>query len=184
MKNATIDLPGRLRLFGIDETTKPVLEPFIPVVTRDLDNIMHAFYRVVRMDPQIDKILAATDDKRLFEKQREHWLGLFACDFGDAYIRRTIKVGAAHRKAGGIPSLYSAGYSAMLQEFLRCAADAFSDDDALAGIQAAICKLVMLDMDIAMSSHIRAIFTDTGTRGHAPGRPPTHAAPDAGSVYI
>ena len=70
MANTPRDLCRRLELFGIDDTTKTALARLLPFASRELDVILHEFYRTIRAIPQIEKKLVGVDQGRLMQKQR------------------------------------------------------------------------------------------------------------------
>jgi len=179
MRDPLIGLRRRLDLFGIDEATTTTLVPFLPVVRREIDSILHEFWRTMRAHPEIDRLFAGQDQYRLIDKQRAHWLSVFACEWNEAYVHRAIAIGKAHARSGGRPTLYVAGYSKLRRSFLRCAVRVFGDSAALPDILCAIEKVVTMDQDIVLASHMHRFWKDSAPGPAEPEQTPEPQAATA-----
>ena len=93
--------------------------------------------------------------------QGEHWLKLFSGRFDDDYYTSVQRVGRMHSRIGLEPKWYIGGYSFILGHLYNAAAHAFSSrlnpaaaQEKTARLMAALNKVVMLDMDLAISIYL------------------------------
>jgi len=185
MQNAPIGFRRRLELFGIDDKTKAALLPFLQPLRRELETILHEFFRTARDVPVLEQAFAGIDQFRLIKKLQVHWLSVFACDWDEAYVRRAIGIGDEHARSGTQPAFVVSGYAALRQSFLRCALRAFDGGGDLPEMLCAIDKVVTLDQDIVMASQMHGLWKQRG--GRAAERDPEErpsATPEAGDPDV
>ncbi len=156
---ATTDLRMRLALLRIDDDTRANLKRFRPILERQIDAVIDGFYRFLREVPEARAILTSDEQVRqLRAKQRSHWLVLFSGTWDGHFRDAAIAIGAAHFNARVPPYLYVAAYTYFHCELINVAASQFNGEDA-ARVTAAIAKIVNLDMELALASYMRVLWT-------------------------
>ncbi len=95
---------------------------------------------------------------RLKAAQIAHWQALFSGHFDDAYMRRVYAVGMAHQRIGLEPRWYLGGYAFILDRLLRIISEAggLRRRDRLR-MSGAVIRAVMLDIDLAIASYLKAM---------------------------
>ena len=148
---AKIDLNQRLLRFGITPVTRDNLRHVLPILSQHLVGITSRFYDFMRRFPEAQRVFDRHDTDRLRKRQQEHWYGLLACEFDQAYLLNALGVGHAHYHAKVPPSLYMAGYNFVVTDLLRLVAVEFKGGD-IAAASASISRVVMLDMSLALTA--------------------------------
>ncbi|TNE62819.1 MAG: globin-coupled sensor protein [Alphaproteobacteria bacterium] len=151
-------LRGRLSLFAIDQGTMTLLGESVDAVMACLEPVFAGFYEHLWQMPEAQAILGSRDRfPALIAKQRGHWRQLLSGRFDDAYHTSANAIGQAHFRIGLEPGLYIGGYSYVLGRMMPALATTFGDQAGT--MQAAVGKVLMLDMDLALSVYMDAMST-------------------------
>jgi methyl-accepting chemotaxis protein len=158
-------LRSRLEFIGIDTATRATLRELRPLVAKVLPSILDGFYTHIAKFPRLAGLFR--DDatiRRAKQAQIEHWTGIMAGTFDDAYLKSVRHIGATHQRLGIEPRWYIAGYSMIITGLLRAietenSAGWFSGHAAQekkATMLTAITRAAMLDMDLSISVYLDA----------------------------
>ena len=155
----TAMIEERLRFLEIDESVIEDLRKARELLEPEMDEMLDRFYSHVSDEPQLKELF---DDDQSMAKARQaqkiHWLeSLLAGDFTSEHLNRTERIGHAHARAGLTPNWYIGGYSTMLTQFIQhILADKSEDRHGASPVIEALCKAVMLDVDLVIHSYLEA----------------------------
>ncbi len=149
----------RLRFLEIDQDVIEELHNAKQILEPEIDWMLEQFYAHILEQPQVKVIF--TDDKaiaRAREAQKNHWLKtLFGGEFDSAYFDQAERIGRAHARVGLTPNWYIGGYCNMLVKFVRhISAVASKDGRDATPIIEAVCKAVLLDLDLVVHCYLEA----------------------------
>jgi len=149
----------RLRFLEIDEEVVAELRRAREYIEPELDGMLARFYEHM-MAERATAALFGDDEtiSRARSSQKAHWLeDLFGGRFGNSFFDKAERIGRAHARIGLEPRWYLGGYSRMLREFIECITKKAAADgrDPQATIQA-VCKAVLLDIDLVMYCYLEA----------------------------
>lgn len=154
-----MSIAKRLALLQIDDDTKANVTLFRPTLIAKIDTVTDNFYRFLGGFPDARRIITSQEMVPILKKaQHTHWLRLFSCRFDDAFVESAMGVGRAHLRVGVAPYLYIAGYNFFLTQLTRIAAEQYANRMELPGVLTGVQKLVMLDMEIALSVYTREFW--------------------------
>ena len=149
----------RLRFLDIDEAVIENLHKAGQILEPEFDRMLDAFYSRISDEPEL-KVLFPDDESMAKARaaQKNHWLkSLLAGEFTSDHFDRAELIGRAHARVGLTPNWYIGGYSNMLGQFVQCvliqAAEEGHDANSLVE---ALCKAVLLDLDIVIHSYLEA----------------------------
>lgn len=149
----------RLRFLEIDQDVIEELHNARQIVEPEIDGMLEHFYAHILDQPQV-KLIFADDEAitRAREAQKNHWLKtLFGGEFESAYFDQAERIGRAHARVGLTPNWYIGGYCNMLVKFVRhISAVASKNGRDATPIVEAICKAVMLDLDLVVHCYLEA----------------------------
>jgi methyl-accepting chemotaxis protein len=169
--SATIsDLSARLRFMGIDSQTKATLPALWAFVEPRLEGILQRFYAHVRAEPMLDGMIG-TRQSSLEKAQTRHWSRLFSGQFDADYAASVDRIGRIHQKIGLEQRWYVAGYQFILSELVTVISSRFrfSPKKASAFI-GALNKVVMFDLDLALSTYQAVLIEERAARNAALGK--------------
>lgn len=152
-------IEGRLRFLEIDQDVIAELHNAKQLIEPELDRMLGEFYSHILDAPDVKRVFA--DDKaieRARAAQKSHWLQtLFGGEFKSAYFDKVERIGRSHARVGLTPNWYIGGYCQMLIQFVRHIAVAApkQDRDARPIIEA-LCKAVLLDLDLVIHCYLEA----------------------------
>ena len=152
-------IEARLKFLEIGPEDTDELRNARRILEPRMDQMLGEFYAHISKEPELLRIFA--DDKtmeRAREAQRKHWLqALLGGDFDNAYFEKAEQIGLAHARVGLTPNWYIGGYCKMLAQFIRhiSATAATEDYDASRMIEA-LCKAVLLDVDVVIHCYLEA----------------------------
>lgn len=139
-----------LRLSQEDREAAKAAWPFIKA---NLPSILDAFYTHVKTVPHLKK-LVGDNQSRLIEAQSRHWESLFTSSLDADYAERARRIGHAHVKIGLDPNWYIGGYTFTLTRLSELVLKKYRFSPGKASnILGAVTKLIMLDMDMAISTY-------------------------------
>jgi hypothetical protein len=152
-------IEDRLKFLEIDQGVIEELHNARQLIEPELDRMLGEFYSHILAEPHVKRVFA--DDKaieRARAAQKDHWLQtLFGGKFKSAYFDKVERIGRAHARVGLTPHLYIGGYCKMLVQFVRHIAVAAPKQDRDAGpIIEALCKAVLLDLDLVIHCYLEA----------------------------
>lgn len=151
MQNQT--LKDRLAFFRFTEEDRALAGSVWPAIQAELPRIMTGFYAHVKTVPHLAEMVG-NHEARLISAQMSHWEMLFSEGPGDEYLERSIRIGHAHVRIGLEPSWYIGGYSFAMTEITQILMKKrLMTASRRAKVMAVITKLVLLDMDIAISTY-------------------------------
>ncbi len=151
MSNVT--LGERLEFLQIEAGDLAVVQQVWALIQPEIDDIMRTFYAHLSGFDQISH-LARGQSERLSEAQKRHWSRLFSGRLDDEYVQSSRRIGLAHVKIGLEPNWYIGGYAFISNRLVAAIGrkHRFSATKA-AKIIASMNKIVMLDMDMAISTY-------------------------------
>lgn len=149
----------RLRFLDIDQDVIKELRNAKLILEPEMDQMLEKFYSHILDEPQVKAVFA--DDKTIEharEAQKKHWLKtLLSGKFNSAYFDQAELIGEAHARIGLTPNWYIGGYCKMLAQFIQhiSAVARKKDLDASPMIEA-LCKAVLLDLDLVIECYLEA----------------------------
>jgi methyl-accepting chemotaxis protein len=159
----------RLAFLEIDDATKRELANAWPIIERALPEIMKKFYQKMLALPNLAAMLGA-QQQRLVSVQTKHWTRLFSASFDVDYEQSIRRIGLVHHKIGLEPRWYIGGYAFVLNEIVRYLARSHRFNGAALGRKIeALNKVVMLDMDYAISVYQEVMIQERQRRGETLG---------------
>ena len=152
-------IEDRLRFLEIDQNVIEDLQNARQLIEPELDRMLGEFYSHILDEPEVKRVFA--DDKaieRARAAQKGHWLQtLLGGKFRSAYFDKVERIGRSHARVGLTPNWYIGGYSKMLVQFIRQVAVAAPKQDRDASpIIEALCKAVLLDLDLVVHCYLEA----------------------------
>lgn len=149
----------RLRFLEIDQDVIEELRNARQLIEPELDRMLGEFYSHILNEPQVKRVFADDESiERARAAQKEHWLQtLFDGKFKSAYFDRAERIGRAHARVGLTPNWYIGGYSKMLVQFVQHISAAAAKEGRDPGpIIEAMCKAVLLDLDLVIHCYLEA----------------------------
>lgn len=149
----------RLRFLEIDQDVIEELRNAKQLIEPELDRMLEEFYAHLLDEPQVKRVFA--DDKsmeRARAAQKDHWLQtLFDGKFKSAYFDKAQRIGRSHARVGLTPNWYIGGYAKMLVQFVQhVAVVAPKKGRDASPIIEALCKAVLLDLDLVIHCYLEA----------------------------
>ncbi|GGB37050.1 chemotaxis sensory transducer [Roseibium aquae] len=124
-----------------------------PLIEKNLPEVLKGFYAHVESVPHLADMVDG-QVPRLIKAQTHHWEALFREGPTETYFSNARRVGLAHVRIGLAPSWYIGGYSFTLNALARVIAKAYRFAPGKAArAREVVNKLVMLDMDMAISTY-------------------------------
>ncbi|POR42399.1 globin-coupled sensor protein [Methylobacterium sp. V23] len=159
----------RLTFLEIDDETRRDIVSLWPVIECAIPGIMGRFYEKMFAVPHLAAMLG-TQQERLVSVQTKHWTRLFSGRFDADYEQSIRRIGLVHHKIGLEPRWYIGGYAFVLNEIVRHLARRHRISGAALGRKIeALNKVVMLDMDYAISVYQEVMIEDRERRGETLG---------------
>ena len=163
----TSPIHDRLDFLQIDQKTKDDVKRLKPIVAAQMPVALARFYEHIKRYPETRKFFSSeTMMKSARDRQISHWDIIVEGEFGDDYYRRVSTVGQTHARIGLEPRWYIGGYALVLEDLIRAAISAQSrrkgwfgggdDSDQLADSLASLSKVVLLDIELAVSVYFEA----------------------------
>jgi len=149
----------RLQFLKIDKEVVRNLRIARKLIEPELDRMLEEFYSHVLNTPQVRQAFANDQSvERARQGQKNHWLQtLLGGRFNSSYFDKAETIGRAHARVGLTPNWYIGGYCMMLDQFVRHVSAAAPKAGHDAGpIIDAVCKAVMLDVDLVIHCYLEA----------------------------
>ncbi|GAA0303288.1 globin-coupled sensor protein [Rhodovulum strictum] len=168
--------PARLWAYGLDRKTRDSLREAGKIVIPHLDELLEEFYS------DVDKTKEWSDffnkpGLRLHakNKQKEHWIKMFTCDYAQDYFEAADRIGRIHFRIGLPFRHYVASYarvSARLQKMLAAEASRglpFIGQRRTNDLVDALSRGLLLDIELAITGFQNAQTEEFEARLHALG---------------
>jgi hemoglobin-like flavoprotein len=149
----------RLNFLGFDKQTLATLKKIKPIIEPSMDHILDKFYEQMSHEPEMMALFPTEKSKAAARRaQKAHWIDiLFSGDIGKAHFENAERIGKTHERIGLSLGNYLAGYSIILNQFVRVISDHFHDDNiSLTRKIQALNKAVFLDIDSVIDSYLEA----------------------------
>jgi methyl-accepting chemotaxis protein len=149
----------RLKFLGIDDGTTAALDAFRETVEARLPGVIESFYAYLRQWPELWAMFGGEQNvTRIKATQGQHWKGVLAGRFDDAYMEGVRRIGQTHERIGLEPRWYIGGYCFALNKLVEVAVEKYArKPKLLVQVLRALNQAVFLDMDLAIS-----IYQETG----------------------
>ena len=156
----TNTLKDRLKFFRFTDEDRAVAQSMWPAIKEALPSVLDGFYAHVKTVPHL-AALVGNQQSRLVKAQMSHWEGLFASGPDEAYHERAVQIGLTHVRIGLDPSWYIGGYSFALTQLTETVLKKrFMSTGKRIRATQVMTKLVMLDMDVAISTYHEKMVAD------------------------
>ena len=163
----TSPINDRLEFLQIDQKTKDDVKRLKPIVAAQMPVALARFYDHIKRYPETRKFFSSeTMMKSARDRQISHWDIIVEGEFGEDYYRRVSTVGQTHARIGLEPRWYIGGYALVLEDLIRAAVSAqgrkkgwfagSGDSEQLANSLASLSKVVLLDIELAVSVYFEA----------------------------
>ncbi|GAA0773664.1 globin-coupled sensor protein [Roseibium denhamense] len=157
-------LSDRLRFFRFTDEDRSLAKSIWPDIKAALPGILDGFYAHVKTVPHLADMVG-NQQQRLVAAQMAHWEVLFHQGPGEEYLKKAVRIGLAHVRIGLDPSWYIGGYSFAQTELTDVImAKRFLSGSKKQKALSVVTKLVMLDMDIAVSTYHETMVNAADTR--------------------
>jgi diguanylate cyclase (GGDEF)-like protein/PAS domain S-box-containing protein len=152
------ELAARRRFLQFDERDIAALRDVHALLDAQRDTFSDHFYDHLLAFPRMRELLgdsAAT--ARLRQAQSRYFSSLTAGDYGDAYVRDRLRVGATHQRIGLDPKWYIGAYRKYLSEVFIMLWHKLEQEPErfIAGCEAVL-KIVCFDMGLALDTYAHA----------------------------
>ncbi len=158
MPNSTL-IEQRLRYLEIDQDVIEDLRSVRQILEPEMDGMLDAFYARISDESHLRSLFPDEDSMaKARQSQKNYWLdSLLTGVFTNEHFERAELIGRAHARVGLTPDWYIGGYSNMLAQFNQHILVKASEDGINASpLIEALCKAVLLDLDIVIHSYLEA----------------------------
>ena len=163
------ELEDRLHFVGLDPAARKALRAIKPIVDREIPVALDKFYARVQANPETRRFFS---DSAVLERakaaQIEHWRRLSTGELEVRSFESARRVGETHARIGLSPKWYAAGYGAIAEHLFTATtaeiwpkgalrAGAFAKGADAGAALSALARVVLLDLELAVSSYIDAL---------------------------
>jgi methyl-accepting chemotaxis protein len=157
-------LARRLQFNGIDNGTRAILKEHKDFLLAEMPRILDRFYDHISTFAET-KVFFKSRDHMMHAKQKQlqHWGIILGGEFDDSYEASVTRIGEIHNTLGLEPRWYIGGYNALMGGLVEAIAQRLPSSGFLRNnasvkiaLQAAVIKVAMLDMDLAIAVYIEA----------------------------
>ena len=154
--SANDDLELRLAFLGLGADDVRALAALRPVIERNADALVTAFYRHLDAFAPTRALLARPGVReRLLEKQRAYLLGLTEDTTDPRYAEERLRIGVTHERVGVAPRWYLGAYALYFSMLVPMVCEAYPDDRSAAErALVALQRTLMLDAQLAMEAYM------------------------------
>lgn len=151
-------LTERLDYYGLN-ARDPDFKGIADAIDRFIEPTLNSFYSELQSRDELsEKFVDAASIARARSAQAKHWKGAFSEGLDDAFLKRSNHIGGVHARIGLEPKWYVGSYARILNDLLmQMIAPGWKRylpwKRAEARRIAALVKVSLLDMDIALSSY-------------------------------
>ncbi|NBN77135.1 chemotaxis protein [Microvirga tunisiensis] len=153
----SMQIADRLGFFQLSAEELRVAREAWQLIEPALPGMLESFYAHVARVPSLAAIIGGRQ-AHLIKAQTSHWRQLFCNGFDAAYQESALRIGRAHVRIGLEPSWYIGGYGFVLSHLTQL----FGRRHRFSGRRTAeltsvVTRIVLLDMDIAVSTYGEAM---------------------------
>lgn len=157
-------LARRLQFNNIDNGTRAILKEHKDFLLSEMPGILDRFYDHISTFAET-KVFFKSRDHMMHAKQKQlqHWGIILGGEFDDSYEASVTRIGEIHNTLGLEPRWYIGGYNALMGGLVEAIAQRLPSSGFLRNnasvkiaLQAAVIKVAMLDMDLAIAVYIEA----------------------------
>ncbi|MTI45300.1 methyl-accepting chemotaxis protein [Roseibium hamelinense] len=154
----------RISFYRLSKEELGLAKAVWPMIKANLADVLEGFYAHVKTVPHL-KVMVGDQQARLVLAQTNHWEMLFTGGVTEAYLEKSRRIGLAHVRIDLDPMWYIGGYSYTLNRLtgIILKKQRFSPGKASRTLSA-VSKLVMIDMDIAISTYHEKMLGDVAER--------------------
>lgn len=154
----------RVNFFKLSSEDYETARSVWPFVKSNLRPVLEGFYAHIKTAPHLAE-LVGDRQSHLITAQERHWENLFTSGISAAYVESAQRIGLAHVRIGLDPTWYIGGYSFFLTNLIGLLQRKyrFSSGKSCKVLQS-ISKLIMLDMDVAISTYHDKMIADADAR--------------------
>nr|WP_243429957.1 globin-coupled sensor protein [Acetobacter sacchari] len=164
------DIQRKLQFLGLGTRECDIIRSAQPDIMKAIPAGLDLFYEKILQVSELSSFFENSEHiKSAKGRQKSHWHSVTDAKFGSDYITAVTAIGNMHAKLGLNPGWYIAGYSVLLGEVVRSVIkDAWpsskrslfsapapkSGGEELGEQIALLIKVVLLDMDLAISTYL------------------------------
>jgi len=159
MKISEAELARRKRYLALDERDASLLRALLPEAERRREAYLDRFYAELDGFDETRAALArgGLSPAALRETHGRQLLKLLAGNYDADYAAERLAIGEAHQRAGLQPEWYVGAYRLLLSDLLPAAwQHSGGDPDVLLPTVEALIKVVLLDIELAISAYFHA----------------------------
>lgn len=148
----------RLAFLGLTDEDRRYLVEFAPVLEKNADNFVAAFYRHLLSFEPTRSLLADSDVKaRLLSKQRAYLVSLGNARFDAAYAEDRLRIGRIHEQIGLEPRWYLGAYALYSRLLIPLILETYKAKPMVGErTLLALNKVLNLDSQLAMDAYVEA----------------------------
>ncbi|WP_312517955.1 EAL domain-containing protein [Massilia sp.] len=152
------ELAARRRFLEFDERDVAVLRDVHELLEAERDTFSDTFYAHLLDFPRMRELLGDSDTTaRLRRAQSGYFSSLTGGEYGEAYVRERLRVGATHQRIGLDPKWYIGAYRKYLSELFAMLRHKLRHDPERLGASCdAVLKIVCFDMGLALDTYAHA----------------------------
>jgi len=149
-------LDRRLAFLRLDPEELALLAELRPLLEKRAGEFVDLFYRHLLGFAETRALLHDREVReRLLQSQTEYLISLTDPVIDDSYVEARFRIGRTHERIGLDPAWYLGAYGIYQEELERLVQEHFrADPRRRARAHSAMCKRLLLDMQIAMESYI------------------------------
>ncbi|GAA0770392.1 globin-coupled sensor protein [Roseibium denhamense] len=167
MSHASASIRERLQFAEIDGGVVEGLRAIWPVIEKDIESILAAFYTHLRQHPEMADMVG-TQQSRLENAQKTHWRKLFLQGFDQDYVDSINRIGRVHSRIGLEPKWYIAGYKFVLVHLQEALIRKLRfSPGKLARALSHVTTAAMFDLDIAVSTYQAVLMEEQADKTRA-----------------
>ncbi|WP_026789963.1 globin-coupled sensor protein [Pleomorphomonas oryzae] len=158
------DMRQRLGFHAIDDSVATTFREHRPYISGILSEGIEAFYRQVSTFAETKRFFHSPEQMAQAKAaQLKHWERVLEARFDEAYFQSVSKIGETHHRIGLSPTWYIGGYNFLLTTLIGRINKDYSGglfkggrEETRLKLLQALSKVVLLDMDFAISVYIDA----------------------------
>jgi len=164
--NTAPSLHERIEFYELDRN-RGSFDRLSRLIGRAVDDGLAKFYAKLAQTPALGSFFSSRDRvDHARNAQRDHWVQLFERGLDQSYHDRALRIGHTHARIGLEPKWYIGGYALIAEHLIEAmmleGAGRFSPRRRrMARDIAALVKVAMIDMDIALSTYFEMAEKNT-----------------------
>ena len=152
----SLDRSSLLAFFDLSDADLARLPELTPMLEKQADALVAAFYRHLLSFPDTRKLLRDPQvTERLLGEQRKYLLSLAEPAIDDAYLAQRRHIGQTHERIGLAPTWYLGAYSLYESLLMPLFVEAFPGDPAKAqALEVTLRRRLRLDASLALETYV------------------------------